>query len=215
MGNARLEGETRDDQSSLAPIQLDRLSVEEEAALMQTGKHGRLAVVAVAAVLLGAGVTFFLKRVDAREAYVAAAVSVRELRTSKLEAFARCALPDAERTAVGSKDRLLSALERQSDRMGVVYGRVLSRCQPMVDDLAAQLPAVRAPERLAPEMKQLTGAAHELARAVEQYRAYLGNAARRYEYVQALPHMEKIATAWASYDAREAELAAAVERAVE
>lgn len=212
-GNAKQE--VRDEQDSLAPVALDRLTVEEEAALMQTGKGGKLAVIAVVAVLLGAGATFWLKQLDARQAYVGAAASVRELHAATLEPFARCALPEASGLQLTSKESMLSALERSSERMGPAYGRVLARCQPLVEALPSDLAKVQAPAALAAQLKTLASAANELGGAIEQYRTHLGHAGRGYDYVQALPFMEKIASAWGSCLAQHAELDAQVARSLD
>jgi hypothetical protein len=206
---------TRDEQDSLAPLSLDRLSVEDEAALMQGGKLGKLAFVAVIAVMVGASTSFWMKRIDTREAYVGAAASVHKLRVDKLEPFLRCALPEVDRAQINSKDRLISAIEAYGDRLGKDYGRVLSRCMPLVADLPADLAAVPGPAPVKEHLRELSRAASDLESAVGNYRTYLTSATHDYDYVQALPLMEKIAVAWESYEARQAELDAQVHTAVD
>ncbi|HEX2675710.1 MAG TPA: hypothetical protein VHM19_03705 [Polyangiales bacterium] len=204
----------RDEQNSLAPVSLDRLSVEDEAKLMHIGEHGKLAIVALAVLLVGSGSLYFMKRLDTREAYVGAAAQVHKLRTEQLEPFLRCVLPDADRAQINSKENLISAIEAYGDRMGKDYSRMLAKCTPMVDDLPQQLAAVPAPKSVRDQMRGLSHAANDLRQAVVAYHSYLSNSGRQYDYVQALPLMEKIAVAWESYESRQAELDAAVKNAI-
>jgi hypothetical protein len=205
----------RTEQDSLAPIALDRLSVEDEAALMQRGKLGRLSSLAFLAVMLGAGATFWMKTIDAREAYVGAAARVSELRTSALEPFLRCALPQTDRASINSKARLISALETYGDRFGKDYSRTLSRCAPILAELPAELARIKAPHDVQEQLARLSSSASDLAAAFGGYRSYLSSAGKSYDYVQALPMMEKIAIAWETYEARQAELHAQVQAAVD
>ncbi len=214
MDDVEVKKVARDEQDSLAPVRLDRVSVEDEAVLMQRGRAGKMMAVAMAAILLGAGANYWMKRIDAREAYVGASASVHRLRVDKLEPFLRCALPDIDRAQVNSKDRLISAIESYGDRMGKDYGRVLARCTPMLSALPAQLAAVQAPASLQPEVRGLSTAARDLTQAVDNYRSYLSNSGSQYDYVQALPMMEKIAVAWERYEAHQASFDSAVHEAV-
>jgi hypothetical protein len=200
---------SRNDPESLAPVQIERLSVEDEIALMSRGKSGRLIALAAAASLSAAVSVFWLNGMDSHKRYADAIGSARELHERHADAFLHCALPNPPSAGIGSSEQLHSAIERISERLGKSYGRALTRCAPKLAGLVTGLRDLTAPG----EGATLAGArkaAVELERAWDEYRRYLLDERTSYDYVQALPRVEKIALAWSAYERRFAELESAL-----
>jgi hypothetical protein len=190
----------RGEQDSLAPIQLERMSIEEESLVKHRGRVGHLMLFAVLAVsVVGLG-TQLMKKLDAREAVVSAAAGVQRIRADKLDPFLRCALPGLDRAKLNSKDSLIGAIDDYSESMGKDYARTLSRCMPMLEEVSPALAAQKTPVELALPMRNLRSAAESLTVAVNAYRQHLGAPNEPYDYLHSLPRIEKIASAWERYE---------------
>jgi len=201
----------RDDPDSLAPLQIERLSVDDEVARMSRGKSRQLlglgAVVSLCAAIAGV----WLTGLDSHRTYADAIGSARELDERHAEAFTRCALPGIPSSRLGSSEQLHSAIERISERLGKSYGRSLSRCTPRLTGLVTGLRELSIPAEAG-----LRAAARDAAAALEQawqdYARYLLDERTPYDYVQALPRVEKIALASRAYDRRMTELESALRK---
>jgi hypothetical protein len=189
----------RDDPNSLAPIQLERASVEEDVASMKSGKGLRLTATLLVTAVAVVGGTQLLGAMDAHQAYAHAAEQLELIDSQQSEAFLRCALPNIQRAQLNDPSALHTAIEIASERMDKGYGRVLAQCEPLLQSFEEAVNGIKAPSDMTRGMQGLSLAAGELVRSWASYRTYLQDPAQRYDYVQATPRIEKITTAWASY----------------
>lgn len=185
-------------EDSLASIQLDRLTVEDEAALISGGRVWQLRAAIGAAVVLAVAGVVWMKHVDTREAYVEAATSVRALHTKQISAFLLCAAPGTTADKAASKDALRQALQSASDRFGKTYTRTLAHCAPMLEQVGTELSALRVPKDVTTEAAALVSAAKDLQQTVE-------GAAQvpSYDTKRLSSLLDKVATGMQSYDASE------------
>jgi len=204
----------RSEQDSLAPIQLDRLSAEEQdtVALMGKGKGLQLLRIAAIVAALGVGGFYAMRGLDSGLAYTEAGAAAGKLQRQHVEGFLRCALGPAYVTSTDSPERLYGALEAMSERGQKGYGRTLSRCLPTLEALPAALGALSAPADLTPNVAQLEGSARALLAATKAYATYLGADDTRYDFVIAAGHIDHITQAWAQYKKHDATLRSQIER---
>jgi hypothetical protein len=188
-------------EDSLAPFQLDRMSIEEESLVKHRGRFTQLTSLAALALCVVGGGTYLMKRLDQRQTVVSAAAGVQRVRAEKLEPFLRCALPGIGATQLNSRERLIGAIDDFSESLGKGYARTLTRCLPVLGEVAPALAAQVAPTDLRPQVRALHDSAVALTAAVQTYRDHLGAPAAKYDYVTALPLVEKIAVAWEGYEA--------------
>ena len=195
----RQETKARVEQGSLAPIQLERASVDEEVAQMKRGKGLRLTVtVLVSLVTIAAGARI-LGRMDTTQAYASGANRLEAIDEQQSEAFLRCALPNLQRTQVASASALFSAIEFATERFNKHYGKQLAQCAPLLSELQQTLDSVHPPADMTRRIEGVRAAAQELSASWNSYRAYLQDPAKPYDYVQAAPMMEKISKSWETY----------------
>ena len=187
-------------EDSLAPIQLERMSREEESLVKHRGRTRQLLAIGALAVCVAGGGTYFMKQLDAREAVVSAAAGVQRVRSEKLQPFLRCALPGLGQSQLNSKERLIGAIDDFSESLGKGYARTLGRCLPVLEEVAPALAAQPVPADLRSEARSLHDSAVRLTGAVKDYRAHLAAPTQAYDYLQSLPMIEKIAVAWESYE---------------
>jgi hypothetical protein len=192
-------------EDSLASIQLDRLSVEDEAALMNRNRVWQLRGVLVAAVVLGAVGVFWMKTVDTRQSYAAAAAGVQALRAQRMSAFVQCAAPGTPLTQPSSKAQLQAALQSASERLGKNYTRTLLHCVPMLEQLGTELAALPMPGDVTAEAQVLASAAKDLQQTVEGAATIPS-----YDGKRVLVLLDKVADGMQAYDARQAALEAAL-----
>ena len=214
MNEQEAQRSPRGEQDSLAPVELDRLTVDEEVAMMQRGKSGRLVVAALALVLAGGGAFTWMQRMDTRDAYTNAATVAVRLHHEHLDAFLRCALPRADAAQLQSQEGLSAAFANHGALLGRAHSGVLARCAEALVELSREVAAIRAPNPLRPQLTALHQAAEALRRAADGYRAQLG-AADGYDAAQLTPAIEKIVLARATYQQRQAALERAVRSATD
>lgn len=195
---------------SLAPIQLERVSVEEEVAQMKTGKALRLALTLMVGVTGAFGVVRWMGRIDNSQAYAQAADRLEQIDSQQGEAFLRCVLPNLQNTQLSSATELHSAIEIVSERFDKRYAQQLASCAYLLDDLEDALGSVRAPADMTRKVETLRLSAQTFAQTWQHYRAYLQDPAQRYDFVQATPLIEKISVAWQGYQTQRAETKAAL-----
>jgi hypothetical protein len=195
---------------SLAPIQLERTSVEEEVSRMKTGKGLRLTLTLLVVTLAVVGGTRWMGKIDAAQAYAHAADQLEAIDSQQGEAYLRCALPNLQHSQVSSASALHSAIELASERFDKRYAKQLASCTYLLDALQSSLGTVRAPADMTLPVERLRHSAQAFGQAWEHYRVYLQDPAQRYDFVQATPLIEKIAVAWAGYQTQRDEAKAAL-----
>lgn len=184
---------------SLAAVQLERLSVDDEIAQMNRGKGGKLVFAVSALALLLGGGAYWMKRVDVEQAHVAAIEGIDRIAEQKASSFMQCALPGAQPSQLASRDALRNAIENASDRFGKGYARTLAHCAPVLDELTRELTAIKAPSDLQSKVIGVQRAGSELQQGWDAYRRYLSDPKLQYDRVQAAPMVDGIAVAWDNY----------------
>jgi hypothetical protein len=200
----------RQDPHSLAPIQLERSNLDQDVALIRGGQGARLTITVLALVACGMGGARLLKTLDAKEAYTHAAAQLDRVDKEQSEAFLHCALPNLQRSQLDTTSALHSAIEIASEGMDKAYGTLLGECSPLLDSLAMAVDQINAPPDLTRKLNALSTSARGLGRAWENYRKYLVQPDRPYDYVQAAPLIEKITLAWQDYRNARAQTKAAL-----
>jgi hypothetical protein len=195
---------------SLAPIQLERVSVEDEVAQMKTGKGLRLTLTLLIGVAGVFGIMRWMGTIDHSQAYAHAADRLEEIDAQQGEAYLRCALPNLQNSQISSSTALHSAIEVVSERYDKRYAQQLAGCAYLLNALESALSTVQAPPDMTRRVEGLRLSAQNFAQAWEHYRAYLKDPAQRYDYVQATPLIEKISVAWQGYQTQRAEATAAL-----
>jgi hypothetical protein len=147
------------EQDSLAPLQLDRLTVEEEVAGMNRGKSAQLLGLAMLVSALAVGGAWAMKRLDRDQAESNAAAVVASLRVQHVEAYLVCVAPEAPLSAFSSSERLHSVLENQTERYQKAYARTLESCEPKLEGLIPALTVAPVAKSLEPRVSDLKGAA--------------------------------------------------------
>jgi hypothetical protein len=200
----------RDDPHSLAPIQIEGTSIDEDIAQLKRGKGARLIGTMLCLGLGAFGVMQWMERIDGTQAYAAAADKVEIIHAQQANVYLRCVLPNLQRSQLASQQALHTAFEIASDRFQKGYAKQLAHCAPSLDGLQAQLATLTVPADVESSAKLLRDAAVSVGEKSEAYRAYLQDRARPYDFVQATPHIEKIARAWSGYDEKRRDLVAAL-----
>lgn len=189
----------RNDPNSLAPIQLERTSIEDDVASMKSGKGLRLTATLLVTAAAIVGGTQLLGAMDTQQAYAHAAEQLEVIDSQQSEAFLRCALPNLQRTQLNDPTALHTAIEIASERMDKQYGRLLAQCGPLLQSFEEAVHQIKAPSDMTRRLQGLSVAAGDLGRAWTDYRTYLQDPKQRYDYVQAAPRIEKITRAWGMY----------------
>jgi hypothetical protein len=202
----------REDPHSLAPIQIEGTSIEEDIAALSRGRGTRLVFTALCAGLLAFGVIQWMDGIDGTRAYAAAADRLEAIHAQQANVFIHCALPNLQRSQISSEKSLHTAIEVVSERLQKQYGRQLERCGTSLDGLEVQLAGLVVPADTRPKLEALRTASSELNFAIAGYRHYLVDPAVSYDFVQATPRIEKIALAWSDYETKRRELSRALRR---
>jgi hypothetical protein len=190
---------TRSDPDSLAPVALERASVDDEVSKMRRGNTLPLALSLVASTIAAIAGIHWLGGIDRQQAYARAAEQLETIDAQQSEAFLRCALPNVQRSQLSSTQALHNAIEIVSERFDKFYARQLVHCSNYLDDLNNELNRVRVPADMQRGLTSLRQTAQGFGRAWDNYRLYLEDPTQRYDYVQAAPLIEKVTLAWADY----------------
>lgn len=201
---------TREDPHSLAPIQIEGTSIDEDLAQLKRGKGARLLGTTLCLGLAAFAVVHWMERIDGAQAYAAAAERVEAIHAQQGNAYLRCVLPNLQRSQLSSQQALHTAFEIASDHFQKQYAKQLAHCAPSLDGLQAQFANLRVPVDVERSANALRAATVQIAEVTESYRAYLQDTARPYHFVQATPQIEKIAWAWSTYEEERGELLAAL-----
>jgi hypothetical protein len=187
------------EQDSLAPMQLDRLTLEEEVASMKRGKGAQLLGVAVIVSALAIGGAWLMKQMDRNEAEGQAGAAVAALREQHLDAYLRCVVPNAPAEVLSNSVRLHSAIEALTERYQKAYAGTLDSCEPKLVGLVPALAAAPVSTALHPVMGNLKVAAISVQNSAEELRDYLADPARPYDYVEITAFIDHLARASAAY----------------
>jgi hypothetical protein len=199
----------RPDPDSLAPVPIARLSVEDEAAMMNRGKGRQIAAVAAGLALCAAVAAFSMRGMDAHQRYEAALAGAAQVQEQHANAFLHCALQGVHRSQIASPESLQFAIARLSARLGRSYGRRLEHCAPKLAGLSPALKRLVAPADVQGELAAVRAAADELQRAWDGYRKHLSELSV-YDEADAAPHIALIARTFGAYEQRLAALEAAL-----
>jgi hypothetical protein len=185
---------------SLAPRQRYRLSVEDEAALMNRGRSRQIwGTAVVLALIVGSG-GLVLRYMELQQRRNDAYGAVRSADDEHAGEFIRCALPAVQSTQLGTSAAMLTMIERTSDRLGGRYAALLGQCAAELATLDAALQQVSVPKDAKDELHALRASVIDLRRAWTTYQAHV--AGGNTDYVKALPLMEKAAMSWSAYAER-------------
>jgi len=198
----------REDPHSLSPVQLDAAApdIETEVAQLKRGKIARLLATGLLSGLAAFGVAKWMENIDGSQADAAAAEKIEEINANQGTALLRCMLPDLQRSQLEDQTALHTAIETASERGGKAYGKQLSGCVPLSEDLSLRVDALDVPSDMAQRMVTLRSYANEVDQAIEVYRKYLEDPDRQYDFVQATPLIERVAIAWTVYEQQRAKL---------
>ena len=186
-------------EDSLAPVAIERPTVDEAALAFQRGRNqilmrlGGLASVALVALW------FANDAMNALNARNEARTTLASIRADAFESFFFCALPDSMPERVPSREKLIAAFERNANREGNQYGPRLASC---VDDLQRVndgLNTMAVPKGAALQHRALQASAERLLEDFRSYAASL-NSPRPPDYVQALALMDRVASSYLGYE---------------
>jgi hypothetical protein len=187
------------EQDSLAPMQLDRLTIEEEVAGMNRGKGAKLLGVAIVASALVVGGAVAMKRIDRDQAEGQAGAAIAGLLEQHVEAYFSCAAPDTPPAALSNGERLHSAIEILAERYQKAYARTLESCEPKLAGLVPALTVTPVAKTLAPAVTDLRSAAVSLQDSASDLRAYLSDSRRPYDYAEVTAFIDRLAKASTAY----------------
>jgi hypothetical protein len=191
--------------SFVGPPAKPRISVEDEASLMNRGTMRNLSyLVAGAIVLIGLGV-LLVQRLGRVDAYAEAAKSTAVIGNQHFNGFFDCALPGTPTSELNAQ-RVQTGLSRLGDRTGKSYGQTLTKCLPQMRALTQGTESLRVPAMVKDQQAALVAASSELAAANTQYLYYLSDGIAPYDTVAATPMQKRFGAAWAGYRRAETDL---------
>jgi hypothetical protein len=196
----------REVQDSLAPVQLDVRSVDEEVASMNRGKGVQLLAIAVVVVGAISGGVLTMQRLDRDRAYEQAGAATQELRRTHVTAFVQCALPFAQSSSMESRERLYAAFADMIERSANGYAQVLRQCESKLLTLPPALGALRAPSEIRGPIARLRESSLALQQASSALRGALEDPAQREDYVAVTARADHLAKAVFAYEDRDEDL---------
>lgn len=189
----------RGDPHSLAPIQLEGPSVQEEAAQLKRGRGLRLALNLTALVAVATAGGQWLNGLDTRNAYANAASQLDRSETTQAEGFMRCVLPDLQPSQLTSTVTLYGTIENLTEHLGKAYGDQVAACAPLLEDFERSVHNVRAPADMTRHLQEVSLAASAVKQSWQSYQGYLQTPNQPYDYVKAAPLIDRITVAWKAY----------------
>jgi hypothetical protein len=204
----RPEGNTPTD--SIAPIELDRLTIEEEIASMNRGRGKSITGIVAAVAAAVVAVVLMLRTMDADRAYTETGAAVRGLAAEHFDSYWLCAVPAALRMPVDSGEKLATQLERVADHLGRSYGATLQRCEARLEPLPGKLGALAVPDALETDRARLVGASETLLSRVKALRERLG-AVESYSFASVASEIDGVAKAYDGFSTARSELLGAVD----
>jgi hypothetical protein len=189
-------GATRDEQHSLAPIQLDAVDLKRDLASIKRGQGRRLALALLGSLLAMGGLLQWMKAGDGHSAYASAAKQLDSMYTQQEAAFPDCTL--LERNA--SQEVTRTAIEAASQHLGKAYEKQLAPCTRALVILERKLGELDVPISMEHRVEGLQRATSALNRAIGRYRSYLFDPKLKYDFTTATPHIDNLMVAWTNYD---------------
>lgn len=190
---------------SIAPVELDRITIEEEAAFMNRGRGKSITgIVAAVAAAVIAGV-LMLRTMDTDRAYTETGAAVRALAAEHFDAYWQCSIPASVRVPVDSGEKLGVLLGRVADRLGRSYSATLQRCESRLEPLAAGLGALEVPKPLEADRAQLVTASEGLLTSVTALRERLASM-EHYDLANVAGEIDGVAKAWDGFSTARADL---------
>jgi hypothetical protein len=194
----KVAGATRDEQHSLAPIQLEATHFQRDLASIERGQGRRLALALLGSLLAMAGLLLWLRSSDGHSGYTAAANQLSSLYAEQETRFADCALLQPH----ASQQELRTAIEAASQTQRKGYEKQLARCARALVLLERQLTEIDVPISMEHRVEGLRHAAGALNRVIGRYRSYLLDPKVEYDFMTARAHIENLVVAWNEYDDR-------------
>ncbi len=189
----------RGDPHSLAPIQLEAASVQEEAAQLKRGRGVRLALNMTLLVALAVGAGQWLNSVDTKNSYNHAAAQLDRSESTQAEGFMRCVLPDLQASQLTSTVTLYGTIENLTEQLGKAYGDQLAACAPLLEEFESTVHKIRAPADMTRRLQEVSLAASAVKQSWQSYQEYLQTPNQPYDYVKAAPLIDRITLAWQTY----------------
>ena len=193
---AKMLGARREDQHSLAPIQIDATSLERDLASFKRGQGKRLMLALLGSALAMTGLLLWMNGSDDSRAYAAAARQLDSLYTQQDPAFVQCALLQPH----ASQQALRSAIEAASQTYGKAYAQQLAPCSRALVIYERELAEMDLPMSMEHRFEGLRHAANSFNRAIGSYRSYLFDPKRSYDRIAASSHIDNVVTAWSNYE---------------
>jgi hypothetical protein len=203
----------RGDPHSLAPIQLENASVQQEAAQLKRGRGLPLVLNLTVLVAVATAAGQWLNGVDTRNSYNHAAAQLDRSETMQAESFMRCVLPDLQPTQLTSTVTLYGTIENLTEQLGKAYGDQVAACAPMLEDFERTVHGVRAPADMTRHLQQISLAASGVKQSWQTYQQYLQTPNQPYDYVKAAPLIDRITVAWQTYHQANSEIKQALGQA--
>jgi hypothetical protein len=194
----QLEQKPREAPSSLAPVQVERASDDQDLAGMR-GRRGPRIVIAVAVLAAGSFGGFrLLRSMDAHQVYARSISQLERSDIEQREAFVRCALPNQQSSQLAAPSAMQSAIEIATARMGNTYAKVLTKCTPLLENFQHSVASIEAPADTASSVRSVSTAANAFAAAWLGLRDFLQSPGE-HDRAQVAPHIQAITTAWSAY----------------
>lgn len=189
------ETKQRHDSDSLLPVEIvDRISIEDEAALLGGRKGRPIGIYAMAVgVALLAGL-FAFEQSDADATHAAVVTAVESEVTTGLAGFNACAFSGMSEDQLQIAPDVQVAADNFGSRYGRGYAQRLRQCIPKLNRLSETLEKAPVPAELEPALASVAGATVQLAQAWTAYRDYLEQG--RFDAVAATPRTEAIGQAF-------------------
>jgi hypothetical protein len=188
--------ETRADQHSLSPIQLEATGLEHDLASIKRGYGRRLILALLGSLLVMVGLLQWMKLSDGRSAYASAAKQLDSLYAKQERASEDC--PPLQPQA--SQQALRTAIEAASEHYGKAYEKQLASCSRALVVLERELAGVDVPISVAHRFEGLRHATSALNRAIGSYRSYLFDPKRTYDFTAATSYIDNVVVAWSNYN---------------
>jgi hypothetical protein len=194
----KVAGATRDEQHSLAPIQLEATRFERDLASIKRGQGRRLVLALLGSLLAMAGLLLWMSSSDGHSGYTAAANRLSSLYAEQEARFADCTLLQPH----ASQQEMRTAIEAASQTQRRGYEKQLARCARGLVILERQLTEIDVPISMEHRVEGLRHATGALNRAIGRYRSYLFDPKLTYDSTTARAHIENLVVAWNEYDDR-------------
>lgn len=187
---------TREDQHSLAPIQLEAPGIQRELAAIKRGDGWRLTLALLGSVLVTAGVLQWIGSGDRKTGYASAARQLDSLYAQQESAFGGCTILEPQ----VSQEALRNAISVASRFYGKGYEKQLATCSRALVVLERQLAGLDVPMAAVHRLEGLQAATNGLNRAIGRYRSYLYDPNTPYQVGMAMPQIDNVVIAWGDYD---------------